>query len=168
MLHRRSFITAGLLSSIAVSNTFAAKGSALHAHVTYTGSGTVDDAHKLYVAVWDTPDFVKEGSNGTTPIALKFVTAKSAVAEFTDLDKSPVYVSMAFDPTGKWDAQSDPPSGTSLGLFSTEPGVPAPVQLDPGKITKIDATLDDSYKKPSNGAHQLVAPFVDVGQFRRR
>jgi hypothetical protein len=86
MLHRRSFITAGLLSSIAVSNTFAAKGSALHAHVTYTGSGTVDDAHKLYVAVWDTPDFVKEGSNGTTPIALKFVTAKSAVAESIRLE----------------------------------------------------------------------------------
>ena len=70
MLHRRSFITAGLLSSIAVSNAFGGKGSALQAHVTYTGSGTVDDAHKLYVAVWDTPDFVKEGGNGTTPIAL--------------------------------------------------------------------------------------------------
>jgi hypothetical protein len=26
--------------------------------------------------------------------------------------------------------------------------VPAPIQLDPGKPTKISATLDDSYKKP--------------------
>jgi hypothetical protein len=149
MLHRRSFIASGfLLSSLAaVSRASGANGSTLQVHVTYAGSGTVDDAHKLYVALWDTPDFVKDGS-GAMPLALKFVTAKSAVAEFTDLDKNPVYISMAFDPTGKWDAQSEPPSGTSLGLYSTEPGVPAPVQLEQGKTTKIEATLDDSYKKP--------------------
>jgi len=87
MLHRRSFIASGLLSSITITiaNAFGAQGSTLQVHVTYAGSGTVDDAHKLYVAVWDTPDFVKEAS-GTTPIALKFVTAKSALAEFTGLD----------------------------------------------------------------------------------
>jgi hypothetical protein len=145
MLHRRSFIASGLLSSVTMANAFAAKGSTLQVRVTYAGSGTVDDAHKLYVALWDTPDFVKDAS-GTMPIALKFVTAKSAAAEFADLDKSPVYLSMAFDPSGKWDAQSEPPSGTSLGLYSTEPGVPAPVQLEQGKTTKIEATLDDSYK----------------------
>jgi hypothetical protein len=150
MLHRRSFIASGFLFSFfsAVTRASVAKGSSLQVHVTYTGAGTVDDAHKLWVALWDTPDFVKEGASGTTPIATKFVTAKSAVTEFTDLDKSPVYVSMAFDPTGKWDAQSDPPSGTSLGLYSTEPGVPALIQLDPGKTTQISATLDDSFKKP--------------------
>ena len=150
MLHRRSFIASGFLVSFlsAATKATAAKGSTLQVNVTYTGAGTVDDAHKLYVALWDTPDFVKDGASGTTPIAMKFVTSKSAVAEFTDVDKSPVYVSMAFDPTGKWDAQSDPPSGTSLGLYSTEPGVPAPIQLDPGKTTKISATLDESYKKP--------------------
>lgn len=149
MIHRRSFIASSFLSSIAVAiaNASGAKGSILQVHVTYTGAGAVDNAHKLYVALWDTPDFIKDGS-GTMPIALKFVTAKSAVAEFTDLDKNPVYVSMAFDPTGKWDAQSQPPSGTSLGLYSTEPGVPAPIQLDQGKTTKVDATLDDSYKAP--------------------
>jgi len=150
MLHRRSFIASGFLVSFlsAATKATAAKGSTLQVHVTYSGAGTVDDAHKLYVSLWDTPDFAKEGASPTTPIALKFITAKSAVAEFTDLDKSPVYVGMVFDSTGKWDAQSDPPSGTSLGLYSTEPGVPAPIKLDPGKTTKIFAALDDSYKKP--------------------
>jgi len=150
MQNRRSFIASGFLVSFlsAATKASAGKGSTLQVHVAYTGAGTVDDAHKLYVSLWDTPDFAKEGSSATTPIALKFVAAKSAVAEFTDLDKNPVYVGMVFDPTGKWDAQSDPPSGTSLGLYSTEPGVPAPVQLDPAKTTKISATLDDSYKKP--------------------
>ena len=79
---------------------------------------------------------------------MKFVTSKSAVAEFTDLDKSPVYVGTIYDPTGKWDAQSAPPSGTSVGLYSTEPGVPAPVTLEDGKTTKISTTLDDSIKLP--------------------
>jgi hypothetical protein len=149
MIDRRSFIAAGFFSSaaIAIANASAAKGSTLQVHITYAGTGTVDDPHKLYVALWDSPDFVKDAS-GTMPIALKFITAKSAVAEFTDLDKNPVYVSMAFDPTGKWDAQSEPPSGTSLGLYSTEPGVPAPIQLELGKTNQIEATLDDSYKKP--------------------
>jgi hypothetical protein len=150
MLHRRSFIASGFLVSFlsATAKASAAKSATLQVHVTYTGAGTVDDAHKLYVSLWDTPDFAKGGASPIAPFALKSVTAKSAVAEFTDLDKSPVYVGMIFDPTGKWDAQSEPPSGTSLGLYSTAPGVPAPVQLDAEKITKISATLDDSYKKP--------------------
>lgn len=117
------------------------KGSTLQVHVNYTAAGTVDDAHKLYVALWDTPDFVKDGASGTTPIAMKFVTDKSEVAEFTDLDRNPVFLSMAFDPRGKWDAQSDPPSGTSLGLYSTEPGVPAPIQLDAGRRSEFPLRL---------------------------
>jgi hypothetical protein len=123
------------------------KGSTLQVQVTYSGAGVVDDKHKLYVSLWDTPDFAKAG-NETAPFALKFVTSKSAVAEFTDLDKSPVYVGTIYDPTGKWDAQSAPPSGTSVGLYSTEPGVPAPVTLEDGKTTKISTTLDDSIKLP--------------------
>src|SRR5665213_1137687 len=99
MVSRRSFITSGLIFSsvAAVTRALATKGSILQVHVTYTGSGVVDDSHKLYVSLWDTPDFAKEGANGIAPIALKFITAKSAVAEFNDLDKSPVYVGMVFD-----------------------------------------------------------------------
>jgi hypothetical protein len=150
MLHRRSFVASGFLVSLvsAARKATAANRATLQVHVTYSGAGTVDEAHKLYVSVWDTPDFIKVGGSPITPIGLKFVTAKSGVAEFSDLEKSPVYVGMVFDPSGKWDAQSDPPSGTSLGLYSTEPGVPAPIALEPGKRTKISATLDDSYKKP--------------------
>jgi hypothetical protein len=150
MLHRRSFIFSGfLLSSVgAMTRASTSKGATLQVQVTYSGAGTVDGAHKLYVSLWDTPDFVKGGGNALIPITMTFVTGKSAVAEFNDLDKSPVYIALLFDPTGKWDAQSEPPSGTSLGIYSKELGVPAPVQLEPGKTTKISATLDDSYKKP--------------------
>jgi hypothetical protein len=126
------------------------KGSALQVHVKYTGSGTVDQAHKIYVALWDSPDFVKPSSN-LEPFAVAPLTSKSGTVNYQDVAHNPVYVSMAYDPTGKWDAQEEPPTGTSLGLYATTPGIPAPVQLEPGKTTKISATLDDSLKKGMAG-----------------
>jgi hypothetical protein len=53
---------------------------------------------------------------------------------------------MVYDPSGKWDAASPPPSGSSLGFYATDPGKPAPVTVEPGKTTKISATFDDSFK----------------------
>ena len=43
------------LSSLAVFAQKAAthKGSTLQVHVKYTGSGMVDQAHKIYVALWE-------------------------------------------------------------------------------------------------------------------
>jgi hypothetical protein len=136
------------LSSLAASaQTEAAhRGSTLQVQVKYTGSGTVDQAHKIYVALWDSPDFVKSAS-GVEPFAVAPLASKSGTVKFQDVAKNPVYVSMAYDPTGKWDAKEEPPAGASLGLYGTTPGVPAPVQLDPGKTTKISAHLDDSFKK---------------------
>ncbi len=138
-----------MLCSIILGSALAAfaESSTLDVAVTYTGSGTVDESHKLYVAVWDSPDFMK-GDSGGPPIAMKPVTSKSEVAHFDGLSKSPVYVSMLYDPSGKWDAASAPPSGSSVGLYSTEPGTPAPIKLEPGKTTKISASLDDSQKLP--------------------
>lgn len=124
----------------------AAEGATLVVHLEYTGSGTIDDSHKIYVVLWDSPDFVKGG--GMTPFAEKAVTTKSADARFEDVQTNPVYVSMAYDPTGKWQADSAPPSGSSLGLYSKQPGTPEPVRLTAGKTTSISATLDDSHKVP--------------------
>jgi len=144
-MNRRYFV----LSGVVFASALAAEGesSSLDVAVTYTGTGTVDESHKVYVAVWDTPDFMK-GDAGAGPIAMKAVALKSDVAHFDSLSKSPVYVSMLYDPSGKWDAASNPPSGCSVGLYSTEPGTPAPIKLDPGKTTKISATFDDSQKLP--------------------
>ncbi len=121
--------------------------SKLDVQVSYTGSGTVDEGHKVFVVLWDTPDFVKGDAN-VPPVAIKTATSKSEVVHFEDLSKSPVYVSMVYDPTGKWDAASAPSSGSAVGLYSTEPGTPAPVKLDPHTTTKVSATFDDSQKMP--------------------
>ena len=113
--------------------------------MSYTGSGPVDESHKVYVVLWDNPNFVTEEA-GAPPIDLKGVSSKSASVQFDDVQTNPVYVSMVYDPSGKWDAASPPPSGSSLGFYAKEPGKPAPVKLDAGKTTKIAATFDDSFK----------------------
>ncbi len=123
------------------------QASTLEVHVDYSGSGSVDQAHKIYVVLWDSPDFVKPSGPGSGPLAVESLSSKSGTANFKNVEKNPVYVSMAYDPSGNWQGNTEPPVGSSLGLYSKEPGVPAPVQLEPGKTTKISAKLDDSYKK---------------------
>jgi hypothetical protein len=113
--------------------------------VTYKGSGTVDQTHKVFVALWDTPDFVQDGSQAA-PVALKSLTAKTGSVEFDNVQKNPAYVSMLYDSSGNWDAASAPPAGTSLGLYATDDGAPSPITLEAGKTTTIKAQFDDSFK----------------------
>ena len=150
MVSRRVFATATIAFSLAMLPGWsqpAPKGGELQVHATYTGSGAVDSQHKLYVVLWDTPDFPK--NMGALPIAVKPTVSNDATVKFDNVVKTPVYVSLAFDPTGKWEARTAPPAGTSLGLYAKVPGTPAPVEMAPGKITKISATLDDSFKAPA-------------------
>jgi hypothetical protein len=142
-MNRRNFFVSGVALGVAASAQTG--NSKLNVSVTYTGSGTVDEAHKVYVVLWDSPDFVK-GDAGGPPIGVQGVTSKSDVAHFEGLSKGPVYVSMVYDPSGKWDAASPPPSGSSIGLYAKEPGTPAPIQLEPGKTTAVSASFDDSQK----------------------
>lgn len=145
-MHRRLF---AVILGIACASALAGQtGNAkLDIDLNYTGAGAVDSAHKIVVVLWDTPDFVK-GDGGSAPIAVKTATSKSGVIHLEDLQSSPVYISMVYDASGTWDAASPPPSGSPVGMYSTEPGTPAPVKLDPGKTTKVSATFDDSQKMP--------------------
>lgn len=118
----------------------------LKVKVHYTGSGTVDDAHKLYVALWDTADF----TSGQTamPVAVQSTASKEDTVTFEGITASPVYVSTAFDPSGKWTAQSAPPSGTSLGMYSKTPPKPDPIEIRAGDTASVDVTFDDRIKVP--------------------
>jgi hypothetical protein len=56
-MKRRFFVLSGaaLVSALAA---YAQTGSPkLIVQVSYTGSGKVDESHKIYVALWDNPDF---------------------------------------------------------------------------------------------------------------
>jgi len=66
---------------------------------------------------------------------------------FSNIGKSPVYVSVAYDPNGNYDGQSGPPpAGASLGMYMTTPGEPGAIDIDPGKTVSVDLSFDDSYK----------------------
>lgn len=113
----------------------------LQVQIRYTGSGTVDATHKIFVALWDSPDFT-----GGPPAAVQSTNSKNGSVTFSDLQKSPVYVSAAYDPSGQWDASSPPPPGSSVGMFSTAPPKPDPVNVTPGKIAKVTISFDDKNK----------------------
>jgi hypothetical protein len=117
----------------------------LKVKVHYTGSGTVDDKHRILVFLFDTPAFV----DGTAiPIGSESATSKKEVVTFTDIAKSPVYVTTVYDPSGAYQGMSAPPSGSSLGMYSKTPGKPAPVELKEGKAPEVTITFDDSEKMP--------------------
>jgi|SRR5579884_429965 len=118
----------------------------LKVKLNYTGSGTVDDKHHIIVFLFDSPDFMQ---GGAMPITSQSATAKDGTVTFTDLDKSPVYASAVYDPSGEYDGMSGPPpSGSSLGLYSKTPGEPAAINIDPGKTGDATIAFDDSAKMP--------------------
>lgn len=123
-------------------------GSKLEVHLHYTGSGTVDEKHKIYAVLWDSPDFMQGGG---MPVDMQSSSSKDGVVTFNNVQKTPAYVSAVFDPSGEWDAQSAPPEGSSLGLYSKTPGKPEPIDLKAGKTTSIDLPFDDTVKMRSGG-----------------
>ncbi len=133
------------LAALVVATVFAVAqtGRTIQAHIAYTGSGTVNVNHKIYVALWHSADL-----SGGPPVAVKSLESKSGTVTFTDVQKVPAYVSAAYDPTGKWDAQSPPPSGSSVGVYSTNPPTPTPIEVEQGKTAKVKMAFDDSNKVP--------------------
>ena len=121
----------------------AQSGLTLQVQLHYTGSGSVDATHKIFVALWDSPEFT---GNGAPPIAVKPATSKNGIVTFADVQKVPAYVSAAYDPSGTWDAQSAPPTGASLGMYSKAPPKPDPITITPGKTAKVTITFDDTQK----------------------
>ncbi len=139
-MNRRELLFAGAALFPIFAMDAKATGATLRVRVNYTGAGTVDADHRIFVVLWDSPDFVKPGANSLRPFAIEPVTSKSATATFRDVEKNPVYVSMAYDPTGKWDAKSPPPAGSSLGVYAKEPGVPS---ADHARARQIRHHLSD-------------------------
>jgi len=125
-------------------------GGALQVRVDYSGSGRVDTSHKIYVALWDSPAFTDRSSNGQViPVQIQAIDSKKGETVFKSVSKSPAYVSVVYDPSGQWDAQSGPPpSGSSLGLYSKEPGKAAPIDVKAGETASVEVKFDDSVKMP--------------------
>jgi len=120
-----------------------ADGRTIQVEINYTGSGTVNASHKIFVALWESSDF-----SGGPPADVESVDSKKGTVTFQTVRRVPAYVTAAFDPTGAWDAQSPPPSGSSLGMYTKNPPNPEPIDVAPGKTAKVSITFDDSIRVP--------------------
>ena len=118
-------------------------GRTIQVEINYTGSGTVNASHVIYVALWDSSDF-----NSGPPAAVKSLDSKKGTVTFSDVQRAPAYITTAYDPTGSWDAQSPPPPGCSLGMYSKNPPKAEPIDVVPGNPVKVSITFDDSVKVP--------------------
>ena len=121
-------------------------GGSVQVKLNYVGSGRVDEKHKIWVFLFDSPDFVR---GGAAPFQSKGSATKDGAVTFTDVAKSPVYVGTVYDPTGRYDGQSGPPpSGSSMGIYKKTQGEPAPVTVETGKNVSVDVPFDDTVKMP--------------------
>lgn len=147
------FLVLGLLTAVSILNMAGAAqaqpktaGGSLTIKLNYTGSGTVDEKHLIQVFLWESPDFA---NGGAMPIAMKGAASKNGTVTFSDLEKSPVFVSVAYDPKGDYnEVAGPPPSGSSLGMYGKTPGTPDPIKIEPGKAAEIEVAFDDSNKMP--------------------
>ena len=121
-------------------------GRTLKVKLHYSGPGTVDEKHRIFVFVFDTPDFVRR--EDAMPIASDSGSAKDATLTFSDISTSPVYLIAVYDPTGGYEGMSKPPAGCSLGIYSQTPGEPGPVVIEAGKTTQVEVAFDDTIKMP--------------------
>jgi hypothetical protein len=144
-MSKRLWTTAGLfvLCAVCALAQASADKRTIQVDIDYTGSGTVNASHKVYVALWDSSDM-----SGGPPVAVLSLNSKKGTVTFSDVQRVPAFVSAAYDPTGNWDAQSPPPSGTSLGMYSRNPPNPQPIDVAPGKSVKVTITFDDAVKVP--------------------
>jgi hypothetical protein len=146
---RRLLFAAGLLglgSMVAAAQEKPAETRTLKARIKYTGAGTVDEKHRIFLFVFDGPNFAQGGS---IPIGFGSTTAKDGTVTVSGLSVSPVYVAVAFDASGKYDGVSGPPpSGTPMGFYANATGAPEPVKIEPGKTAEITVAFDDSFKMP--------------------
>lgn len=116
----------------------------LRVKVHYTGSGTVDEKHKIVVFLFDSPDF---GRKEVMAFAVMSTSSKDGTVTFHDVAKSPAYIGTVYDPNaGYADRQGPPPPGSSLGMYSKTPGQAAPVKVEAGKTIDVELTFDDSVK----------------------
>ena len=118
----------------------------LKVKLNYSGPGTVDEKHRIFVFVFDSPDFVRQ--ENVMPIASDSGSAKDATLTFSNVSASPVYLIAIYDLTGGYEGMSKPPTGCSLGIYGTTPGEPGAIAIEAGKTTQVDVPFDDTIKMP--------------------
>jgi hypothetical protein len=130
--------------------------------VNYTGAGTVDEKHKIWVMLFDANPFtalkLEDHSSAPTPpvpaegvshiLRRQSASGKNRAVTFSDLSVSPVYAVAFFDKNGSYDPHSDFVSGAPMGVYGKSPDKAEPIILGVGKNVEVVLAFDDSTKSP--------------------
>lgn len=135
-----ALVAGAALLSLAAPPRLAAAAESLKVTVKYTGKGQVDQDHRIWIWLFDSPDI----GPGSMPIAEGSVDANGSVATFEGLSNDQVWIAAAFDERGGFAGSAPPPSGAPIGIYGTAAGEPAPVK--PGADAVL--TFDDSIRMP--------------------
>lgn len=133
--------TSSPIALTAVTRTDVAAG-ALTVTVRYTGQGSVDDGHRLWIWLFDTPDI---GPN-SMPIHEAFVSTNGGSTTIEGVGPDRVWIAVAFDQRGGSTGNAPPASGSPVGIHAGADGRPTPVDTA-SKVTTL-VTFDDSVRMP--------------------
>lgn len=110
--------------------------------VRYTGPGDVDDTHRLWIWIFDTPEI----GPGAMPIRETSVATNGGSTTIEGLGDGYVWIAVAYDQRGGSTGNAPPASGSPIGIFAGDDGRPKPVA--PGDGARAAVTFDDSMRMP--------------------
>lgn len=110
--------------------------------ITYTGKGTVDGSHRLWVWLFTSPDI----GPGSMPIAEMSVDRNGGVAVFEGVMAERVWIAAAFDEQGVMTGNAPPASGSPVAIYVGSDGLPRALAL--ADTAEAALTFDDSQRMP--------------------
>jgi hypothetical protein len=123
-----------------------AKPDAASVNVTvkYTGKGTVDANHKLWVWLFDSPEI----GPGAIPIAEEPIEKNGGVARFTNVTAAQVYIAVAYDEKGGFAGNAPPPTGSPIAIHGQKAATDKPEPVAPGAKAHVTMTFADATRMP--------------------
>jgi hypothetical protein len=118
--------------------------STLDVTVQYVGPGTVDESHRVWVWLFDRPDFAASPS-AVEPVAEGSVATNGGMATFTELTASQIWVAVMFDERGGFQGQAPPPSGSPTSAYVQDGAL---ASVAPGAGAGVRIVFDDTFRVP--------------------
>ncbi len=137
---RRWFLISFVVFALA--GLAAAQVHSLKVKVKYEGPGEVNDQHRIWVFLFDNPNFNQPGA---MPIGMGSSDINGGEIDFSGLTASTVYLATMYDHNGNYLAMGPPTTGTPVGVYADAAG-PRGVNLPQDEM--VEVTFDDTFRMP--------------------
>ena len=149
-IHRLTFATLGVAALMLSATTVRANhdqstlnATSVNVTVKYTGTGTVDATHRIWVWIFDTPNIGPDA----IPIGEQSISMNGGTATFSTTTKQ-VYIAMAFDEQGGFLGQAPPPSGAPVAMYGMNGPDGQPQPVAPGAKGAVTVAFNDMVRMP--------------------